>query len=81
MDYTNWDESIYQDLVEPQATKKPLYLKFKMGSDLVSHGVLAVHKVYCMQNQSKKSNSLQGVFKNCVKGIFDMSVYRNSLDK
>ena len=54
MDYTNWDESIYSELVLHQAAKKPLYLKFTMRIGLISHSVLTGQKLYCRQTKNKE---------------------------
>ena len=53
MDYTNWDESLYPELVKRQAPNQLLMLKSETGSDLISSGVFPGPKVYCVETHGK----------------------------
>ena len=79
-DYTNWDESIYPELAKRQAPNQLLFLKSETGSDLISHGVLAGPKVYCVQTHDEDIKVCKGVPSHNVKENFNMSVYRNCVE-
>ena len=53
MDQTNWDGSIYPELVKRQAPNNLLILKSEMGSDLISKDVNAGAKMYCVQTDNE----------------------------
>ena len=81
MDFTNWDESIYPELVKRQAPNQLLMLKSETGSDLISSGVLAGPKVYCVQTHNEVIKKVcKGVPRHYVNKNFDMNVYRNCVE-
>ena len=81
MDYTNWIESIYPELVKRQAPNQLLMLKSETGSDLLSNGVFPGPKVYSVETHDKDvKQACKGVPTHFVKNNFDMSVYRNCVD-
>ena len=53
INYINWDESKHQKQVKHQGPNKLIFLKSETGSDLISHGVLAGLKMYCVQAHNK----------------------------
>ena len=53
MDYTNWDESLYPELVKRQAPNQLLMLKSETGSDLIPSGLFPGPKVYCVETHNK----------------------------
>ena len=56
MNYTNWDESLYPELVKRQAPNQLLMLKSETGSDLISSGVFPGPKVYVWKRTARISN-------------------------
>ena len=57
-------------------------LKSETGSDLISSGVFPGPKVYCVETHGKDIKQVcKGVPTHFVKNNFDMSVYRNCVER
>ena len=82
MDYTNWNESLYPELVKRLAPNQLLILKSETGSNLVSSGVFPGPKVYCVETHNTDIKQVcKGVPTHFVKNNFDMSVYRKCVER
>ena len=52
-----------------------------MGSDLISHGVLAGSKMYCLQTHNEDIKKVcKGMPSHFVKETFDISAHRNFVE-
>ena len=81
MDVTNWNPSLYPEMVKRQAPNQLLMLKSETGSDLISRGVFPGPKVYCVETHSgEEKKACKGVPTHFVKSNFNMSVYRDCVE-